>query len=144
MPAGHAQAQMDPCVANLQTLFTAIGARSYLVDLIEMCASHISFLTGFEVAFSDRGTGSKCVRSPTVREGKYPRRPSLIVGLLTDFFSTQSQNKKTTLADPYDQSDCLSGSHPDPSSHETTAPGASASYSDRCSTRPASRISCWG
>jgi len=40
VPADHAESQVYPCVANLQAVFTAIGAGCYFADLIEMCASH--------------------------------------------------------------------------------------------------------
>jgi len=38
VPAGHAKAQVIPSVANLQTIFTAFGARCDIANLIEMCA----------------------------------------------------------------------------------------------------------
>ena len=41
MAAGHAEPQMHPRVANLQTVFTAVGAGGYIIDLIEMCAVRV-------------------------------------------------------------------------------------------------------
>ena len=40
--AGHAEPQVNPCVANFQTVFTAIGAGCYFANLIEMCAGHFA------------------------------------------------------------------------------------------------------
>jgi len=40
MAAGHAEAQTNPRGADAQTVFTAVGARGYVFDLIEMCTTH--------------------------------------------------------------------------------------------------------
>ena len=38
--AGHAETQVEPGVADLQAVFTAIGAGRYFFDLVEMRTSH--------------------------------------------------------------------------------------------------------
>ena len=44
MAAGHAEPQVDPGVAELEAVFTAVGAGCDFFDLIEMCAVHDRFI----------------------------------------------------------------------------------------------------
>ena len=52
MTTRHAEAQVDPRVANLQTVFTAVGARRDFANLIEMSAVH-SFSNYLSTDFAD-------------------------------------------------------------------------------------------
>ncbi len=38
MPADEAFAQMDPCIAGLQTIFATLCTGGYVPDLVDMCA----------------------------------------------------------------------------------------------------------
>jgi hypothetical protein len=50
--ARHTQTQMNPGVADLQTVFTAVGARRDFANLIEVCAVH-SFSNNLSTDFAD-------------------------------------------------------------------------------------------
>jgi len=67
MAALQAQSQMHPAVTHLQALFTALGVRSDLLDLIEMLAG----LHGYPLQAHGPG---KRNREPDVKVGKYAIR----------------------------------------------------------------------
>ena len=52
MAAGHAEPQVNPSVADFQTVFTAVGARRDFANLIEMSAVH-SFSNYLSTDFAD-------------------------------------------------------------------------------------------
>ena len=54
MSAGHAEPQVNPSVANLQAVFTAVGARRDFANLIEMCAVHNFYLSTDFADFTDK------------------------------------------------------------------------------------------
>jgi hypothetical protein len=49
MAADHAQPKVDPGVVQFQTLFTAVGARLDVLDLVEMSTAHNSASHGWNV-----------------------------------------------------------------------------------------------
>ena len=44
MATTHTDSQVYPGVANLQAVFTALGAGCYFMDLIQVCAVHDVFM----------------------------------------------------------------------------------------------------
>ena len=58
MPAGHAQTQVDPGVANLQAVFTAVSAGRDFANLIEMSAGCVH-MVGQQIGHRDTESLSK-------------------------------------------------------------------------------------
>ena len=68
MPAGQAQAQMNPAVAGLEAFLASMRMRPYVVNLIEMCTGMHSLLFNFRQI-----SGQRHLRLPRRRQSRISR-----------------------------------------------------------------------